>query len=55
MAEKQASQLKGLAILKPVKISEPNLNHKLFTSKELNIEMLVRVATLPPSFPPSGS
>jgi hypothetical protein len=31
-----------------------NLNHKLFVSKESNIEKLVGVATLPLSFPPSG-
>ena len=37
-----------------VKISLPNSNHKVFISKESNIETLVGVATLPLSFPPSG-
>ena len=39
----------------PAKISWPNLNHKLFISQESNIEKLGGVATLPLSFPPSGT
>ena len=35
-------------------MSLPNSNHKVFISKESNIETLVGVATLPLSFPPSG-
>ena len=37
---------KSVGILKPVKISWPNSNHKVFISKESNIEMLVGVAPL---------
>ena len=43
-----------IGILKSVKISWPNSNHKVFISKESNIEKLVEVATLPLLFPPSG-
>ena len=46
---------KSVGILKPVKISWPNSNHKVFISKELNIEMLVGVAPLNLSFQPSGT
>ena len=35
-------------ILKQVKISWPNLNHKLFISQESNIEKLLGVTTCPP-------
>ena len=42
-----------LRTLKQVKILWPN--HKLFISQESNIEKLFGVATLPPSFPPSGT
>ena len=51
-AEKQASQIQGLVILKPVKISWPNLNHNVFISFESSIEMLVGVAPLPSLFLP---
>ena len=47
MAEKRAFQLKILGILRLVKISLPNSNHKVFISKESSIEMLVGVALLP--------
>ena len=46
------TEIESLAILKPAKIS--NLNHKLFISQESNIEKLVGLATLPPSFLPTG-
>ena len=50
----KTSKLKSVGNLKPVKISLPNSNHKVFISKESNIETLVGVATLPLSFLPSG-
>ena len=41
--------------MKPLKISSPNLNHKVFIAKESNVEMLVGVgvASLPPSLIPT--
>jgi hypothetical protein len=38
-----------------VKIALPNPNNKLFISKESNTKKLEGVATLSPSFPPSGT
>ena len=37
----------------PARISLPNSNHKVVIPKKSNIEMLVGVAFLPPSLPPS--
>ena len=47
-------KLKIFNFLKSVKISRLNLNHKLFISLESNIEILVGVVTLAPSFPNIG-
>ena len=43
----------NLGILKAVKISRPNLDHKLFISLESKIEMVVGVVTLPPFLIPA--
>jgi hypothetical protein len=55
MAEKRIFQIESLGILKPVKILLPNSNHKVFISKESNIEMLVGVASLSHSLLPSAT
>ena len=52
MAEKRAFQLWSVGILKSVKISWPNSNHKVFLSQESNIEML-KGSGSPPSLNPT--
>ena len=45
---KMSFKLKSHGILKLVKISLPNSNHKVFLPKKSNYEMVVGLASLPP-------
>jgi len=49
------SKFKSVGILLPVKIPLQNSDHKVFIPKKSNIEELVGVASLPLSFPSSGT